>query len=266
MNTIQRIIKAFSVLVAVALSALIFAGVTKAAEMTLKYLGYEERMSGTDRGQSSENEYCEYYMEFDAQHINNLVLSTGSEKVIVENGGVFSVRGNNVSEYIVTEVEGDTLNISNASKSFLFWGEETELIITIPEDKVFDNVVLESGSGSVDISGLNSIMCIFDTGSGNVDAQNMKLEGLVIDSGSGRVSVDGYVCGTIDIDSGSGRVYLSLREKESAYSIYGVSGSGGIYISGKNYNNISIYRENPVGEIYIDGGSGRVSLEFMEKN
>lgn len=89
------------------------------------------------------------------------------------------------------------------------------------------SVHVDTGSGSVDVSGIEAGDLLIDTGSGGVDLADIDVKSLVVDTGSGGVDGEEIATDEARIDTGSGGVALDLvRMGHGPYDID--TGSGGI--------------------------------------
>lgn len=151
-------------------------------------------------------------------------------------------------------------------------------------DMSVDNFMLDGGSGDITLSGISATEYEIDLGSGDCVVKESKLEDGELDSGSGKVyfkdctiadtefstgsgsiEFDGKLLGENTFDGGSGALNVKLHNPITDYNIDIDLGSGNGYINGKRIDDE--YCEDHAdcqNEIIIDGGSGRVDLDFLE--
>ena len=176
----------------------------------------------------------------------------------------------------------------------------TEIEVTLPANFVADHAYLDNGSGSFRIEALKAKVLEYDGGSGafvgnNITAEEAKLslgsgaslltyvefgEGklksgsgavqiedsrftdMKIDSGSGAIRFEGSLLGTTIIESGSGSATYDIEDPIDKYSINAEDGSGGIWINGNRVEKIKDSNSSMPYKLDIDGGSGKVTLNF----
>lgn len=120
---------------------------------------------------------------------------------------------------------------------------------------------LNTGSGGIFVEEARLGMLRLDSGSGSVAMKNVVAKSADVDSGSGSVLVEGILIGTCEFETGSGSLTLRLDGKEEDYLVKAECGSGTFRINGKKKEDGS-YGTNVAGELLIDSGSGSVNVEF----
>lgn len=176
-------------------------------------------------------------------------------------------------------------------------------LITVPVDFVAEELRIH-GSGNLSMEGINAKKLVLDTGSGSLKATRLvadkakvdggsgdlyfekvtisdfqldsgsgavtmvesELSNMDLDSGSGAVNISGILQGDTKIESGSGNVSLQIDAHEDDYELDCDTGSGGIWISGEKVGNeYHSYNKSSRNRIKVDGGSGRISIDFNLK-
>lgn len=224
---------------------------------------------------------------FEDEEIRSLQLWAGSAKLTVTTGERFEVHAKNVPEDVTAEVIDGVLKVRSGSSGWfrLFSGMEEETIeVTVPEQFTAEWIEIDSGSGGCLVDGISAQETRLNSGSGRVEVTGSELGTLKVDSGSGSVELSavsaetlhantgsgrlrysGALSGNVTIDSGSGSVALTVTGSAEDYNLTADIGSGGLYINGKRENRTKVRYDNAVYSLWVESGSGRVSIEFTGK-
>jgi hypothetical protein len=121
-------------------------------------------------------------------------------------------------------------------------------------------------AGEIDINQLTiSDESKYTVGTGKMTLSEAKVNNIIVDSGVGSVDINGEVNGENDIKCGVGSVNLNLDGTEEEYS-YDVScGIGNISIDGHSYKNIDgevIDNDAADNSLKLDCGIGHISVDF----
>lgn len=218
------------------------------------------------------------------EEIHSLELWAGSAKLTVKTGERFEVHARNVSEDVTAEVTDGVLKLRGGSSGwfrlFAGLGEET-IEVTVPERFTAERLEIDSGSGGslvdgiaaketrinsgsgrVEVTGASLGSLTIDSGSGSVELSEVSAEMMNADTGSGRLRYSGTLSGNVTIDSGSGSVALTISTREEDYNLAADIGSGGLYINGRRENRTKVRNDNARYSLWVNSGSGRVSIEF----
>ncbi|MBE6153680.1 MAG: DUF4097 domain-containing protein [Firmicutes bacterium] len=206
-----------------------------------------------------------------------LDVEISKSNIIIKNGNKFKVESNNKN--IDIKQNNNKLLITEKKK---LWFNNSDLVIYIPTNYIFDNVTIENGSGKIDIETLKSKKLYFDLGAGNVNIDNLlvlnegKIDGgagsitindgrvnnLDLDMGIGKLSLTTKITGNNEIDAGIGEIDLNLIGNENDYNIKLDKGIGSMYIDNKKINN-SVNYGSGSNIIDINGGIGKIDVEFV---
>lgn len=183
------------------------------------------------------------------------------------------------------------------------WNHDMEILVTVPRDFTAGRVELDGGSAAMEVEDLTADYMIIDGGSGSFVGRNLyakkaninfesgsnrleyvefkkgkmdcgsgdiKLQNAIftdveIDGGSGSLSYSGQLLGKTYLDGGSGRNSFELVGKREDYSIECDGGSGGLWIDGTREDDYKDRNSNANNEIRIDGGSGRIVIDFYSE-
>ena len=232
------------------------------------------------------------------------VVSGDTNKVIVEAKNVPDTLGVKVtSDGTLIIDDNNRFHISWIFGWTGDWNQEMEVIVTVPrdftagrveldsgsatmkvEDLVADNMIIDSGSGNfvgrnlyakkANLSlGSGSSLLEYvkfdkgkvDCGSGDVKIENATFYNVEFEGGSGSLSYSGKLLGKTNMEGRSGRSSFELEGNLEEYDIACDSGSGGIWIDGTKEDNYKNHNSEASNEIRIDGGSGRILINFYSE-
>lgn len=273
MTTGQKIIKYLAIFFAITLIINIFSG---AAGL----LGGITSLFN-NKNYNEENTYV--YTIDEINKINDLKIELNVSELIIKNGDTFSVQTNN--RRVKHSISNDTLVLKeNGYFNFNFINK---VIITVPEDKIFNKVKIDLGAGNFSVENFTSLYLDIDAGAGNINADNLSVtEEFEIDGGAGNITIlnsqvnnmelgngvgnfkfEGMLFGNNDIDMGVGYVTLNLTTDLDLYNIEIDKGLGNVIINNKkingDYNNKNVQNTK---SIKIDGGVGDISINKMTVN
>lgn len=267
MSGLQKIIKSLALAFAMFLTFSIISGIMYGFSFLGNILGDDEK-SITEKLNNLE--------------INDdtllLDVNVSSSNIIIKNGETFKAETNN--KYINSKQDKNKLYIKEKKHNW-FQNNNSELIIYVPNDFVFDGVSIETGAGKVNIDTLSTKQLYLNLGAGKVDINNLtvfentKIDGgageininalsmnnLDLDMGVGKLSLTSKLTGNNKIDSGVGAIDLSLIGSLEDYKISLDKGIGKATISGDNMKDDYTYGTG-VNKIDIDGGIGSINIDF----
>ncbi|MBE5960040.1 MAG: DUF4097 domain-containing protein [Lachnospiraceae bacterium] len=299
MNTFERIIKYCAMAFAVVLSIGIFGGIAAAltgvasngtvvlfgessdedlVSFTKEFEGVEEldlhNYSGHMTVQIGEgfsvdakNVRSDYVAEM---HGNKLYVGNENDSNFIFNFEFFS--SSKRSEVVVTvpaSFVAEKAEFSNGSGEFDLQYLNTD-VMTIENgsgrfngnDMTAERTTMDLGSGAVEITNLTSGRTSITGGSGSLTMSSCSIEDLSGDMGSGRFTFDGELKGKNDLETGSGNVVLNIMGNIKDYGMDCDAGSGGIWINGEKEDDYRYSDSDALYYLEIDGGSGRVSVDF----
>lgn len=238
-------------------------------------IGIITMISGGKQG-SGEN-FTETYNDLDS-----IDIDVSYSSIIVQPGKEFGVRAQNVSRKFSMDEKNGNLKIKE--KKSWFWGSHSsgEIIITVPEKAVLDDLTIDSGAGKIEINQVTAnqldisqgagVLTIrngnftktdIDGGAGKIDISSSILHNLVLDAGVGKVDVEAMITGNSSIDCGVGGIYLRLLGSKEDYRIHVEKGLGSIKINGQSYNDDTSFGRGD-NFIDMDGGIGSIVVDFAE--
>lgn len=257
MTGLQRLIKYFSIALAISIIVGLIVGVLQ----VFNFFSFSSEDS---------NKPLKLLNEYSPSEINSIEVSLKSIKLEISEGQKFEVKSN--SKYINLKSEDGKLSIKE--KNHLNLGKRYSLVITIPENTTFDSFKLSTASGSININNLYADKIDFDLGAGSFLANNLNVYRLAkIDGGAGKIEIKGGTINNLDfdigvgeaiinslllgnnnIDCGVGRLELNLIGDD--YNI-NIDSTGSSNINGKSSKKYGIGDST----IKIDGGIGNIEVE-----
>lgn len=180
--------------------------------------------------------------------------------------------------------------------------KRSEVIVFVPEGFHVETAEIKNGSGNMELNSINAKELELNFGSGSVTANNLAAEQFNISAGSGAikfnqvllqngkircgsgsvritssvlkdivvkgqsgsVNLKANMTGNNEIDGGSGNIRCELSNTLSSYNLDLDYGSGSIYINDEKCRVDEINNVDAMNELSIDGGSGKVSINFLK--
>lgn len=265
MNSAQKIIKSFAILLAVLIIACIIEGILSA----FQFLSW---------GSSSEkrSDFKETY-----QNVRVIDIDASASNIVIKAGQEFSVEGNNITNRFSSKNQNGTLKIQETKRKFWGSNEIGTITVTIPENQFLSKLKISAGAGEIRVNDVtadnldldqgagrfqmeNSIFQNTDIegGAGEITVTNSILKNLDLDNGVGKVSLNADLLGTSNIDCGVGALFITLPNKED-YQMQVEKGLGSIEIDGEQMKNDSTYGTGK-NKIDIDGGVGSIKIDFLK--
>ena len=208
--------------------------------------------------------------------VSILKLNISASQVKIVKGEEFAAATDN-SEIEITE-KGSVLEITEKKKLGIFEGDRL-VIITVPENKVFDSVRISAGAGEMNIEALKAETLNMELGAGDIVFDSIEISGsaainaaageLIVRSGRinelemnlavGDVNLKAALTGKTEIDCAAGDIDIELAGEESDYSIEVDKGISSCKFNGKELKDDTRYGD---GEniIEIDGGIGDIEI------
>ena len=268
MTTAQKIIKYLALAFAIFLSVSIITGICGA----LYSVSYFFRGNTAD-------EMTEYVI---GNNFTSLSVNISAAELEIKTGEKFGIETNH--RYLTYKENGEILEI-NETRPFFTSHSGMKVILTIPEENVFDYADINAGAGSVKIDDLRANSLKIELGAGELKARRLDASDKAeIDGGAGSVTISGGCLNNADIDMGVGELNLTselsgkssidygvgetnlvLIGEEDDYKIELDKGVGEAWLAGRKMSDDSVYG---AGEnfIEIDGGIGELSITFKTKD
>lgn len=270
MTTFQKIIKYLAMAFAIFLSISIITGICSAL-FTVANLFGTNKEEGIVINQAIGGDF------------SSISINLSAAELEIKTGDDFALQTNH--KYLKCEEKDDILKISETRTLFASHPRGMKVILTIPQNKIFDYVDIRAGAGSVTIDELLSNMLDIDLGAGELTAQILDasdkaeidggagsvtikgghLSNADIDMGVGELNLESELSGKSSIDYGVGETNLVLIGEEDDYKIELDKGIGEAWLDGKKMSDDSVYGAGK-SIIEIDGGIGELSITFKAKD
>ena len=222
-------------------------------------------------GESTKVEYSNIDTVYNADEVSRLELAFKWGEVQIKEGDVLSFTAINAPEGAFADAgitsDGtlricensikETVKIGPFIKIPAEWigytdGISPKYTLTIPQGMKFDEVVISTGAGTLDVNALNASAINGDFGAGEVNMTNIECDNLTLDNGAGEFNLgDVFASGKIIVRSGAGE--FNVNGKVSADIIEFDCGAGSVDVEGIFANNTS-----------IDSGMGEFNIEYIE--
>lgn len=213
--------------------------------------------------------------------ISSLSVNLSGAQLKIKTADKFSVQSNH--KYISVKEDDGKLTISEKNKPFSFFTEGVTVVLNVPKDFVFDDAVIDTGAGEVQIDALSCDALELSLGAGKAEIKNLtansraeidggagelgikggKLCNLKLDIGVGKLKLKSRIEGKSELDYGVGEADLILIGSKEDYKIELDKGIGDAKLSGEDMKDNSVYGSGK-NLIEIDGGVGAINIEFSE--
>lgn len=271
MNTAQRIIKYFAIAFATFLICSIFSGIIGGIGLFTGAFFDGDAILKNDKTIELATNY------------QNLEIDVATVSVTIKTGDTFLAETNNKN--IKVEQKDQTLKIREKVHNLFGVHGNSKLILSIPADKVFEGVYIETGAGKLDIDtlltdtlelnlGAGSVhinkmvvtqKTILDGGAGEIVVADGTLHNLDLDMGVGSVTLTSKITGNSEIDAGVGEINLNLLGSLGDYQIKVDKGIGDIKMNGQKIEDHSTTGSGS-NRIEIDGGIGSIHIKISDNS
>ncbi len=181
--------------------------------------------------------------------IRSLYIEVPAADITIKEGDSFSVESN--LKNITVDNENSLLKIKSR-KTFAESYNDAKLVITVPSDVSFENVVLITGAGVLNADSIAATNIECDFGAGEINIGSMIAMGSAeIDGGAGKITISSGAMHNLDFDMGVGELNFTSALTGECEFDFGV-GESNITLIG-NKDNYSLDIERGVGSITIDG-------------
>lgn len=266
MNSGQKAIK----IAAICLAGFIIINIVNAIFMGLSFIG----------GFHSNHQEGKHFVETYEQ-VKKIKLDINAASVKVLLGDELKVEATDVSNRFTSKVlNNNTLKIEEHHS--WFWHHQSgEIILTIPQSMLLEELDIDCGAGRIDISNITAHELKLDAGAGllKIDHSNFQetnlnggageinissslLRNLDLDAGIGKVQIDSEIYGKSEINCGIGEVNLHLGNV-SNYQFIIQKGIGSIEVNDITYNK-DVTLGNGENIIKIEGGVGSIRINYLE--
>lgn len=269
MTAVQKVIKYCAIAFAIFLIVSIFSGIIGAVSGLSFVFGGSKDAVGEMKTFAIDGE------------VSILDIDLSAAQLEIRTGKEFSVESNH--KYLNVKNAEGTLTVNEDSVVGGINFEEIKVILTIPENQVFETAIINTGAGTVKIDAVTANKLTLDLGAGKADigelsatvssrisggAGELNIRGgelacLDFDMGVGKAVIRSRLSGNSDVDCGVGDLSLTLIGNESDYRIMLDKGLGEAVIGGERAADGAVYGSGETA-VDVDGGVGRVEIGFEE--
>ncbi len=168
--------------------------------------------------------------------VGDLVVNTGGDKIVIE---VNEIWGFELKE------EDQTISIETGSKKWGSSNKKSSLVITVPEDYVFEILDISMGVGSGEVLGINAKDAVIETGVGSFKVERMKCEVCRIEAGVGEVKAD-----------------FAMAPEDCSLVLE--KGIGEVKVNGESYKESEWKRKNAKADLNLECGIGSIKVTIGE--
>ena len=186
------------------------------------------------------------------------------------------------NKYVTTYQNNNSIVIKEKKHSFLS-KENAKVVVTIPEQLIFDIVEIDGGSGSIEIDKLETKRLNLDLESGSTRINNLnvtdktkidggtgklvlkdgKLNNLNLDTGLGETVLNTAIFGNSDVETDIGKLELNLLGSLNDYELTIDKGIGTIKLNGESLKDKSVVGTG-YNYLLIEGGIGSILITTTE--
>ena len=212
-------------------------------------------------------------------NIESIEAEIGAASLEIVSGDSFSVESNH--KYLTVKEEKNTLKITEKRTVIGVSSGNVKVVVTVPEDFVFENAEISAGAGKVKIDSLLAKDLNLELGAGETDIEKLSVKNSTkISSGTGKLTIrDGELCdlnmeigvgklefcgklnGDCKVDYGIGGADFILSGKKDDYRIALDKGLGEAVIDGEKMSDGDVVGDGDC-RIEIDGGIGSLNIDF----
>ncbi len=270
MSSVQRIIKYLALALSFLLTFSIISIIVYGALMISNIFNREDVDTSGD---------VRLLGEFEKVSILNIDIDSSNIEIKIGDG--FRVETSN--KYIELREDNKEIYVTEKKHNWFTSKNVSNLVIYVPHDVLLERVDINSGAGTVDMEELLTEKLNFDLGAGTVNINNLnvlntaKIDGgvgeininnsslnnLKLNIGVGKFTMKARISGNSEIDHGIGEASLNLMGEKNNYQIHVDKGIGSLTIDGNEAKDDYAYG-NGIDRIDINGGMGRISINFME--
>lgn len=244
------------------------------ASMALAAFGVLSSLLGIEDKRDAASDYDNSVTASPEVSILKLNISASQVKII--KGDAFVAATDN-SEIEITE-KGSVLEISERKKLGVFESDRL-VIITVPENKVFERVSISAGAGEINVEVLKAEALNMELGAGDIVFDSIDISGsasvnaaageLIVRSGRindlemnlavGDVNLKAALTGKTEIDCAAGDIDIELAGEEADYTVEVDKGISSCKFNGKELKDDTRYGDGK-NIIEIDGGVGDIEI------
>lgn len=175
-------------------------------------------------------------IEIDGDKVVNLDLDLQSGNLRIEMGETFLVRDTR-SRPFNASVQGNTFILDTSRRMMM--NRNSNIILTLPRNIDFENVKINIGGGTLEMSDLAADTMHLSVGGGKISVRDITARALSLECGAGEIDLTGNVSETFDIDQGVGQTSVLLDGSEKDFNYEVTYAVGRVRIGEREYSGIS---------------------------
>lgn len=211
--------------------------------------------------------------------IKFLDIEVANTNIIIKKGNTLKAETNN--KYLKLKERNDKLIFEDKRNNIFGKNNNTDLIIYIPTEQIFNEVSIENGAGRINVELINTQKLELELGAGKVEINNLtvtkeldinggagevnikkgNINNLNLDMGVGTLNLESIITGYSNIEAGIGDLNLKLTGDSNDYKIKVNKGIGNATLNGEKITNELYYGEGS-NIINIDGGIGNINILY----
>lgn len=299
MNSGQKMIKYFAILLAASLTIGIIATVVNIGLSVVGVFVSSENKNDNksnrhhiEESQENEKNHSNNNSFYEYDSVENLNVDSSVYKVIIQRGsGISKVRvelDNIPSSYEVSYDESSkTMNLEDEDWIGSIFKKKAraskgKVYIYVPEGKTLNKFTMNMGVGTVEIldisfrgldikCGVGKLICTnvsaesaeLEGGVGSINLENVSFENFQLEGGVGDINVEGKLTGKTVISAGMGSIDVDINGRKDEYNYNVETGLGSIYIDGEKTGGINFNNNNCFNLLDIEGGIGTIHVNFQ---
>ena len=148
------------------------------------------------------------------ENINSLNVTLSYTNLIIKESSEFKIETNN--KHVKLEQKGDSIKINEEKINVSFNTKDSNLILYIPSDKVFNEINLTAGAGYIEIANINSKKIDLKQGAGKINIKNITiLDEAKITGGAGTLNIENGDIYNLNFAMGAGKSSIASLFKGS---------------------------------------------------
>lgn len=269
MTETQKIIKYFAMALAIFLIIGIIGGILASLSFVSLVFTDKETVVSSDLD------------DYSIKDVDRLYIDLQAADLEIKTGASFSLQSNH--EYLKVDESSDSLRIEEIKRPYKINDDVYKVVLTVPQSKTFDSVVIETGAGKLVLDGFTTKALKLTLGAGAVSVNNVTVtDNTDFEGGAGEITVTecsfadldmkigvgkcdftATLVGESEIDCGVGEADFKLiRTPAIDYTVKVDKALGDVKVDGK-----SIKDDETIGfgenEVEINCGVGDVDVEFV---
>ncbi|MCI9613614.1 MAG: DUF4097 domain-containing protein [Dorea sp.] len=200
----------------------------------------------------------------------DMELAAGKVIFVEGSGDSVHVDTDNLSKKLGFKCYMDDGELKMTSKKRLHTlnGIKGTITVTLPKDRMFEEVWLGIGAGSMEMEAVNATELYVGVGAGEVIISSFQADEAEFDCGAGTIEARGEVKNSADLKCGVGSIVYTAFGEEKEYNYEIECGIGEVICGSHSYSGLGREQSFDNGadkEISVEGGIGSVTINFEDR-